>query len=188
MLERQPNKFYPFSTKEQESKDGLLNAMLKMIKANDNLFVPPISARVSPEGYLNYLLGVNQPYIKKKYGEETPLPQDPFTIYIPDHDEFDHSSLLGFVSCFQYFQPFNGAYIVAIMVSPEMHGNGIGAILLSEALNELKINGAKVISVTTWSTNERSKNLFRRAGFTLVKTVPNERGPNIDGLYFKLQL
>ncbi len=187
MLER-IGRFYP-SIDKQESRDVLLNAMLNMIKANDHLFVPPISERVSHEGYLDYLLGVNGEYIKKKYGKETPLPQNPFTIYIPDpsNEPSNNFSLLGFISCFEYFQPFDGAYIVAIMVSPELHGNGIGTKLLSEALTELNRSVVNSISVTTWSTNARSRRLFSRFGFKLEKIVPNERGPNIDGLYFKLQ-
>lgn len=169
-------KYYP----ERVSCQNFLEAMLSLIKANDSFFVPPISQRVSVQGYLEYLLGRNKEYIKKKYGEYTPLPKNPFTIYIPK----DENSLAGFVSCFGYFQPFDGGYIVAIMTDPELRNNGIGTILFESALEEFYRIGTKRISVTTWSTNRASQRLFGKFGFELIKVNPNERAPGVDGLYF----
>lgn len=172
-------KYYP----ERVPPQNFLEAMLSLIKANDCFFIPPISQRVSVQGYLEYLLGRNEEYIKKKYGD-VPLPENPFTIYIPR----DENSLAGFVSCFGYFGPFNGGYIVAIMTDPQLRNNGIGTILFNSALEEFYRIGTKKISVTTWSTNMASQRLFFKFGFKLIKVNPNERAPGVDGLYFEKEI
>lgn len=55
--------------------------------------------------------------------------------------------------------------ILRLAVDPELQGRGLGAGLLSAALEWFKERGVKEIGLSTQADNERSKRLYRRFGF-----------------------
>ncbi|HEY1955737.1 MAG TPA: GNAT family N-acetyltransferase [Polyangiaceae bacterium] len=65
----------------------------------------------------------------------------------------------------------NGAsgYIQALGVLPAFEGRGIGAALLSRAIESLRASGAEHIELCTEEDNARARRLYARAGFSLAR-------------------
>jgi ribosomal protein S18 acetylase RimI-like enzyme len=161
----------PYSNKFKED-------LLNLIKEIGKSFVPKITERITNEGYLEYVLGGNEEYIKKKYGSNSHLPKDVNVLVYLDENE----NLLGFLSYFGYFQPYDSGYLCCIMVNERHQGKGIGTSLLKNLLDKTEQTD---MSVTTWSTNNKSRSLFNKFNFDLVERVKDERKNGIDGLYYK---
>ncbi len=159
-----------------QDKEGII----KLFQDVGNYFVPPLDSRTSLEGYYNYATGNNPDYIQKKYGKAFE-PKLPFAFVAVDPDD---NSIIGFAAGFGYFEPFDGAYFVCIMVSPNTWRKGVGTRLVNEVLTELVEQNSEKVSLTTWSTNAASLRLWQKFDFTLYKTIEDEREPGVHGMYF----
>ena len=51
----------------------------------------------------------------------------------------------------------------------------------SELLEEYK---RELILTRTWSTNEKQMHIFKKLGYEIIETLPNDRGDGIDTVYF----
>ncbi|MBN1162478.1 GNAT family N-acetyltransferase [Patescibacteria group bacterium] len=167
-----------YSVKKAANKDK--QKIVSMIENVGDSFVPKVRDRVDPGGYFTYLRGKNRKYLEEKYGNKIPSPKGAKMFTIKNKDE-----LLGFASYYKHFEPFDGAYFICIMVTPELQSNGLGKTLVQKVVDDAKKENITKMSVTTWSTNENSRRLFESNGFKLNKTVLNERAPGVHGLYLE---
>ncbi len=61
------------------------------------------------------------------------------------------------------------AHIVRLAVAPAEQGRGIGNALLADCLRELRLHGAREITLNTPGSNAASQRLYQRAGFATVR-------------------
>lgn len=157
-----------------------INRILEIIDIVGDTYVPTISERVGTFGYFEYIQGRNPEYIRDKYGDVS-LPEKPRTIVYLN----DSGIIAGFLSYFEYFEPYNNAYFATIMVDERYRRQGVGTNLINEMLNDLKGKGIDSLKVTTWSTNEASRGLLIKSGFKLLESIIDEREKGVDGLYLE---
>ena len=89
-------------------------------------------------------------------------------------DTFPHGSqikvarwqdqLAGFVI---YTQHENLGYINYVAVDEQIRSNGLGKILLNDAINDLKYQGAEAVSLSVYAHNRKAQSLYERLGFYL---------------------
>jgi ribosomal protein S18 acetylase RimI-like enzyme len=63
----------------------------------------------------------------------------------------------------------NVGHITQLCVTPQAKGRGLGYELLREAINALRIHGARRISLTVTTANVEAIRLYERCGFTRVR-------------------
>ncbi|MGH3764416.1 MAG: GNAT family N-acetyltransferase [Pseudonocardiaceae bacterium] len=73
-------------------------------------------------------------------------------------------------------------YVSTIAVFPAMRGHGYARLLYQE-LFKLPETLPAWILLRTWSTNSGHLRLLYSLGFTVVLTIPDDRGPGVDTLY-----
>ncbi len=61
------------------------------------------------------------------------------------------------------------AHVVRLAVAPAEQGQGIGSALLADCLRELRLYGAREITLNTPGSNTVSQRLYQRAGFATVR-------------------
>lgn len=89
-------------------------------------------------------------------------------------------------ACFGQFQPVN--YVTTICIEPEFRGCGIGAGFYRFMLSNLPADHQLPFTGTrTWSTNESHIHLLKNMGFDVACTLPNDRAPGVDTVYFYRQ-
>jgi GNAT superfamily N-acetyltransferase len=64
-------------------------------------------------------------------------------------------------------------YVSKANVVRDQAGRGIGATLLEWTRQKAAENGAKVVRIDVWTTNERMHDFYRRLGFQYLRTVPD---------------
>jgi ribosomal protein S18 acetylase RimI-like enzyme len=62
----------------------------------------------------------------------------------------------------------DGAHLARLATLPEVHGNGVGGLLLGEMIGQYLRRGLMSITVNTQRTNEPSQRLYHRYGFELT--------------------
>jgi len=73
--------------------------------------------------------------------------------------------------------------IVAMYVSPEKRGLGIGKALVLEAINKAKVlEGVEQVYLTVVTTNQSAKKLYSSMGFTVYAT--EKKALKFDNTYF----
>jgi ribosomal protein S18 acetylase RimI-like enzyme len=82
----------------------------------------------------------------------------------------DHGDVIGYayaaIEGYDYMSLRGPAGVLHdIIVEPEFRGRGVGRLLLSAALAELKSRGAPRVVLTTAERNETAQRLFASAGF-----------------------
>ena len=68
------------------------------------------------------------------------------------------------------------------MLTKEARGKGLTQKMYDFLFNNLYANSN--IFTRTWSTNFAHLKILTKFGFELIKTIPNDRGENIDTVYF----
>jgi GNAT superfamily N-acetyltransferase len=82
---------------------------------------------------------------------------------------------VGFAS-FSLIDPDNYGYkLHKIYVLQEMHGKGVGKILMNEVVNLAKRNGGKTLQLNV-NRNNKAKDFYEKAGFKIKKTVDLDVG------------
>lgn len=61
------------------------------------------------------------------------------------------------------------AHIVRLAVAPAEQGRGVGSALLADCVRELRLHGAREITLNTPGTNTVSQQLYQRMGFATVR-------------------
>lgn len=70
--------------------------------------------------------------------------------------------IVGYQLCTMYF---DGAHLARLAVLPEMQGRGIGAALVSGAVQHFAARGIRMMTVNTQESNVRSQRVYARLGF-----------------------
>jgi len=163
--------------KVRKAKPKDKKQIIELITEVDNLFVPPLHDRDSYEGYYKYTVCENPEYIKKHYNFDK-YPEKHISYIAKHRDE-----VIGYCSAFTKFELINDAHCSTGMISKKYQGMGIIKKLLKKILKDLEKNGASSVSTQTWSTNVSVIKVLYDFNFKIYRTVPNERAPEIDGLY-----
>lgn len=72
-------------------------------------------------------------------------------------------------------------------VTPAYRGRGVGATLLSAAIDKTRsLTGLRQINLTVTSGNAAAKRLYEKVGFRVFGTEP--AGLNLEGNYFNEEL
>lgn len=97
-----------------------------------------------------------------------------FNIKVLRHD----NAFVGFVG--YYMKNFYEGTVVFLAIHEDFRGKHYGELLLRDAIDELKKQGASVITLLTWLHNKRSRALYERVGF-----VETSRSDTI--IYYRYQ-
>lgn len=76
-----------------------------------------------------------------------------------------HDHLAGFII---YAQQENEGYINYVAVDQQIRSNGLGRILLNDAINDLKQQGAHSVSLNVYEHNTKAQSLYERLGFFML--------------------
>ena len=169
--------FKIFSDKD---KQFYYQSILDIMIESDNDFVPPLSMRSSTTQSDFSNTDKNQNGIiaySKQLNEQIIL------------GAFEQNQLLGFVSFKENYtteiiEPkyLPNIYISTVMLTKEARGKGLTQKMYDFLFNNLYANSN--IFTRTWSTNFAHLKILTKFGFGLIKTIPNDRGENIDTVYF----
>ena len=165
---------------EEEKKITYREQILDMMRAADNDFVPPMSARFSPfqtdlksnesseEGILRYYNGM----IKEQM-----------------LCAIEGGKILGFVTYVENLDnkvfPENSMpnlYICTLIVNREARGRGLTFRMYAHLFDELYPHHS--LFTRTWSTNYAHSAILGKFGFEELHRIANDRGEGIDTVYF----
>ncbi|MCM3759016.1 GNAT family N-acetyltransferase [Sporosarcina aquimarina] len=124
------------------------------------------------------------------YEEEKDYPVDKYKIRFQSEDSltfgaFENGVLVGIITLVteKRIKLRHRATIVALYVSPDMRGFGIGKALIMEAINMAKeLQGVEQIYLTVVTTNKAAKELYSLLGFEIYAT--ERRALKLDDVYF----
>lgn len=156
------------------------NQVWELLKRSDHEFVPPLSARCSTtQG--NLLQGSEgESEGPAEYFES--LKKQQFFLYVAD------GVVAGFISYIANHalkipsmnESVSADYVSTVIVHPSYRGEGITEKLYRELLNERKLP----LATRTWSTNYAHIHILDKLQFDVVAILKNDRGKNIDTVYY----
>lgn len=161
----------------EEEKEKVSGEILRMLRDSDNEFVPPLSQRTSTtqkslcggvaenDGVCNYFSSL----IKQK-------------IIVAEEDE----NLLGFMSFIENFEndvvkDVPNVYVSTIIVSPLARGKSLTKRMYASLAETFP---KSYIFTRTWSENMAHIKILGALSFSEVCRIKNDRGENIDTVYF----
>lgn len=164
----------------ESEKQLYKNDIIEMMKESDQDFVPPLSSRNSTtqkdlkggessiEGLLSYYSQMNTQCILGAICD---------------------GELLGFVSFKENYDndviakcDFPNVYLSTLIVKKAARGKKLTVRLYEHLFEQLYPNAN--IFTRTWSTNAAHINILGKFGFSLIKTIKDDRGVGIDTVYF----
>ena len=163
------------------------NAVWEILKKTNNDFVPPLTERV--DSVHDYTPEEQEKPEKKEKDEKEP---EPVKVYEDIKDNtfifiVKEGNIEGFFS-FRKDYPLEinqetviCDYIIAVIIDPNCRNRGYAKKVYNILLNERK---EKKIATRTWSTNFAHMHILGKFGFELVQRILNNRGPNIDTVYY----
>ena len=165
---------------EKEAQQRIYPHAYKMLEAADHEFVPPISFR-SSSTQQDFSCGTKNDDGIYQYFEQ--LKTQRFTA------AFEDDGLIGFVSYKENYccpeigeKELPNIYISTLVVSPKARGKGVTKALYSKLF--AKYEKANIFT-RTWSTNFAHIQILEGYEFSVWKILPNDRGDQIDTIYFK---
>ena len=173
---------------EYQGEESLRNEFLRVLSVVDQDFVPALSRRQSLDFWIDLF---EKGIILYAIEDETIAG---FLAYYPSLNGVMLEELRPFVNISPVLsspatnEPFQGAYLHFIAVSPEFRGKQVGSLLMTALLEDAQRNGASKLRVVTWSTNERSLNLYKKHGFLEFRCIDNDRGKGIDSVYLEVNI
>ncbi len=160
-------------------KQTIIDAM----KESDNDFIPPLSARTSTT-QKNLAGGESSEQGLLSYCEEM-LSQ----IVL---GAFDDNNLLGFVSFKENYTndvildcDCPNIYLSTLILKKHARGKHLTQQIYDYLFNTLYPD--RSIFTRTWSTNGAHLRILEKFNFALIKTIENDRGKDIDTVYFALK-
>lgn len=162
-------------TEKQEVRD--------LLAACDNDFVPPLSARSSTtqQSWEGAAGGDGvAAYAKTLLEQSVALwKQDGRTVgLLSFRPEYVCEALPGRPTV---------CYLSTLCVSPACRGQGLARriyeAVIAWAHEQLP---GRPIALRTWSTNAAQLRLMKKLGFTCVLRLPDDRGPGVDTVYYRL--
>ena len=154
----------------------------EIMKNSDNDFIPPLSARVDTTHKFN---GNNQ--VQNEVNDEGPvkyfdeIKKESFVLIL------NNGKIKGFMSFIKEYslETEEGNeicdYITTIIIDSNSRNKGYTKKMYYVILNERKGNK---IATRTWSTNYSHMHILETLGFKLVQRDINDRGENIDTVYY----
>lgn len=174
--------------KQFHGEESLRNQFIQILSAVDQDFVPALSQRQSLEFWIDlFEKGIIL------YGKENEMVAG-FLAYYPSLNGLILEELRPFVNINPVISsadsngPFQGAYLHFIAVSPEFRGKQVGSLLMAALLEDAQRNGASKLRVVTWSTNEKSLNLYKKHGFLVFRCIDSDRRKGIDSVYLEVKI
>ncbi len=154
--------------------------IIEMMEESDNDFIPPLSKRTST---------TQQNLLEENVGENSVIP------YFNQMNEqmilgaFEEENLLGFVSFKENYvneiieeKFLPNIYLSTLILKKEARGRGLTQKMYDFLFNNLYPD--RSIFTRTWSTNFAHLKILSKFGFQCIKTIPNDRGNQIDTVYF----
>ena len=160
-------------------KAAYSDEMLRMMQRSDREFVPPLSSRASTtEKHLSGhdATGNVLPYFEEMMRQEIIA-------------AFEDGVLLGYLSyrinyTNEVIDTLPNVYLSTMISRPEARGRGFSKNLYLRLLNDLYPDCD--FFTRTWSTNAVQFHIFGKLGFEEFYRIPDDRGPGIDTVYFRL--
>lgn len=149
----------------------------ELVKASDTEFVPPLSARESTTEHL--LTGSFIPVLPKKYFEA--LKKQSFVLCLEDDRTVGFLSYIRDHDMAEYGHDLICDYVSTIIVAPEYRNRGCTKGLYRKLF---EARPGKMYATRTWSTNDTHIHILEELGFSLLDRIENDRGFQIDTLYF----
>lgn len=163
-------------------EEGQKKDIYSILKAVDTEFVPPLSARSS----------TRQNSFEQSVPEEKNEPEVYYESMIEQHFvlALTEGKVIGFLSYIPQHsvrypmrnEQVTADYISTIAVLPEYRGQGITRRMYELFL---KNSQAKNVVTRTWSLNHAHLHILAAMKFTLAETIPDDRGPGIDTVYYQ---
>lgn len=150
-------------------------AVRDLLFACEGEFVPPLSARHSTS---QSDLGTGERHSgPQAYFDE--MREQPIVLAIQGGD------LLGFLSYrpgfVLDFLPGTSCYVTTVCVDASHRREGVATALYAHVEALVRPQG---VSLRTWSTNLAQIGALRKRGYECVRTLPDDRGPGVDTVYF----
>jgi ribosomal protein S18 acetylase RimI-like enzyme len=143
--------------------------LLRKAKEDDLPVICNLAERIWPQTYSAYISGDQLRYmldLMYNEGELLSQLQKGHIFLIAEEEEKE----VGFAS-YSLIDPENKGYkLHKIYVLPEMHGKGVGKILMNEVINQALRKGGKTLELNV-NRNNKAKDFYLKAGFKIKETV-----------------
>lgn len=148
--------------------------LLRKAKEEDLPIISDLAERIWPDTYSAYISDEQLRYmLDMMYNQGELLGQlKKGHIFLIAEEE---KKEVGFAS-FSLIDPEDNGYkLHKIYVLPEIHGKGVGKILMNEVVNLVKRNGGKTLQLNV-NRNNKAKDFYQKAGFKIKETVDLDVG------------
>lgn len=166
-------------------KNSLKVGVIDLVKRYNYEFIPPLSCRRDIQ--------------EKNLSQETSFFEDNIESYLNSLFEqsfivaLDNEKVVGFMSFRENYIPaeiksgiksgnmlgYNFCYVSTIIVDRKYRKHGLATQFYHELFKLFDL-----ITTRTWSINYGHLNILQKLDFKLVKRISNDRGKNIDTVYF----
>lgn len=148
--------------------------LLRKANAEDISIISELAEQIWPQTYSSYISEDQLRFmLDKMYNEEELLRQ-----LASGHDFLiasEEGKDVGFAG-FSIFDPNIKAFkLNKLYVLPEMHGKGVGKILIDEVVNLAVRDGGKTLQLNV-NRNNNAKDFYLKAGFIIKETVDLDIG------------
>lgn len=191
---------YVPALEETPGNAGILQQLKALLRWGDEQFVPPLSARhSSTQSDLAPHEAAADHAIDDYYQA---LLEQRFLLALDDSDDTDADAdadavgtdtdgkrtLAGFMSyrpdyACAYVDGGVCTYVSTILVAGEYRGAHLTERMYRELFALPSVAGT-VVATRTWSENGAHLHILKEMGFDLIKTLPDDRGPGIDTVYY----
>ena len=166
------------------------DALLALLTDCDDEFIPPLSSRESTvqkdlsPGETAAPQQDTERVLPLSYCEA--LLKQHFYIAVDDDRDDPEERFVGFLSYIPHHTvalscgDVTGAYVSTIIVRKDFRCLGITRRIYGTILAE----AGEPVFTRTWSTNHAHLHLLQSLGFQLIETIPDDRGPDIDTVYY----
>lgn len=155
--------------------DAHMDAVRALLFACEGEFVPPLSERHSTSQ--TDLDSGERHSGPQAYFDE--MSAQPIVLALRD------TELLGFLSYrpdfVLDFLPGASCYVTTVCVDAAHRREGVATALYAHVEALVRPQG---VSLRTWSTNVAQIGALRKRGYECVRTLPDDRGPGVDTVYF----
>ena len=148
--------------------------LLRKAKEEDIAIITDLAEQIWPQTYSNYISNAQLRFMLDKMynkGELLDQMQNDHIFLIASEEERD----VGFAG-FSVIDPKKKGYkLHKLYVLPEMHGKGVGKILINEVINLALRKGGKTLQLNV-NRNNNAKDFYIKAGFNIKETVDLDIG------------
>ncbi|WP_316785878.1 GNAT family N-acetyltransferase [Pedobacter frigiditerrae] len=148
--------------------------LLRRAKAEDMPIVADLAERIWPATYSAYISDEQLRYmldLMYNQGELLAQLEKGYVFLMASEEDKD----VGF-ACYSIVDTANDVYkLHKIYVLPEMHGKGVGKILMNEVLNLAKRNGGKSLELNV-NKHNKAKDFYLKSGFKIKESVTIDIG------------